>query len=110
MHAPCKIVVGGGGPAGVGAALAARAQNAAADIVLLSDENFEPYEKPPLSKAVLTGKAEAGGAPIAGPGGIAAQRIVLKGGARVTEIDRAACTVVTSSGERIPYDALVLAT
>ena len=50
-------VIVGGGPAGVAAALAARQQDAAAEVVLLNDERHEPYEKPPLSKAVLTGKA-----------------------------------------------------
>jgi 3-phenylpropionate/trans-cinnamate dioxygenase ferredoxin reductase subunit len=105
-----KIVIVGGGPAGVGAALAARAQDAAAEIVLVSDERYEPYEKPPLSKDVLTGKAMPQDAPIAGPGGLAAHRVTFKGGTRVRDIDRAARTVVTEAGERIPYDALVLAT
>jgi NADPH-dependent 2,4-dienoyl-CoA reductase/sulfur reductase-like enzyme len=59
---------------------------------------------------VLTGKAKPQDAPIAGPGGLAAQQIVLKGGARVSAIDRAAHAVITEAGERIPYDALVLAT
>jgi 3-phenylpropionate/trans-cinnamate dioxygenase ferredoxin reductase component len=110
VTSPRQIVIVGGGPAGVGAALAARAQDAAAEILLISDEDFEPYEKPPLSKAVLTGKAKVQDAPIAGPGGVAAQRIVLKGRTRVTEIDRAARVAVTDAGERIAYDALVLAT
>jgi NADPH-dependent 2,4-dienoyl-CoA reductase/sulfur reductase-like enzyme len=85
-----RIVIVGGGPAGVGAALAARAQDAAAEVMLINDEDCEPYEKPPLSKAVLTGKAKPQDAPIAGPGGVGAQRIALKGGTRVQEIDRAA--------------------
>ena len=105
-----RIVIVGGGPAGVGAALAARAQDAAAEIVLVSDEPCEPYEKPPMSKDVLTGKAMPQDAPIAGPGGVAAHKVALKSGARVRGIDRAARTVVTEAGERIPYDALVLAT
>ena len=63
MNAVRKIVVVGGGPAGVAAALAAKQQDAAADVVLLSDESQEPYEKPPLSKAVLTGKAMPHDAP-----------------------------------------------
>ena len=49
-----NIVIVGAGPAGVGAALAARQQDPAADILLITDETCEPYEKPPLSKAVLT--------------------------------------------------------
>ena len=56
-----RIIIVGGGPAGVAAALAAKQQDAAAEVVLLNDEHHEPYEKPPLSKAVLTGKAAAPG-------------------------------------------------
>src|SRR5262245_1845867 len=104
-----RIVIVGGGPAGVGAALGARAQDAAAEVVLINDESVEPYEKPPLSKAVLTGKAMPQDAPIAGPKGVAGANVTLKS-ARVTEIDCADHAVVTESGERIPYDALVLAT
>jgi NADPH-dependent 2,4-dienoyl-CoA reductase/sulfur reductase-like enzyme len=105
-----RIVIIGGGPAGVGAAVAARQQDAAAEILLLSDEHCEPYEKPPLSKAVLTGKALPQDAPIAGPGGVAGQRITLRPGTRCRAIDRAGRAVVTESGERIGYDALILAT
>ena len=105
-----KIVVVGGGPAGVAAALAAKQQDAAAEVLLLNDEQHEPYEKPPLSKAVLTGKANAHDAPIAGAKGVAGSGVVLKGGLRVTAIDRGAHTITTDTGERIGYDALVLAT
>src|SRR5437016_14587352 len=105
-----RIVIVGGGPAGVGAALAARAQDAAAEIVLVSDEDSEPYEKPPLSKAVLTGKAMPQDAPIAGPKGLASANILLKLGTRCETIDRAGRAVVTQAGEHIPYDALVIAT
>jgi 3-phenylpropionate/trans-cinnamate dioxygenase ferredoxin reductase subunit len=108
MSTARRIVIVGGGPAGVAAALAAKQQDAAAEVVLINDEHHEPYEKPPLSKAVLTGKAMVHDAPIAGPKGVAGSGVVLKGGARVTAIDRAARTV--DAGERIAYDALVLAT
>src|SRR6266567_8839652 len=93
-----RIVIIGAGPAGVGAALAARQQDAGADILLVSDERSEPYEKPPLSKAVLTGKAMPQDAPIAGPGGVAAHRVALKSGARVRAIDPSARAVMTEAG------------
>ena len=105
-----KIVIVGCGPAAVGAAMAARNQDKSAEVLMLSDEDCEPYEKPPLSKAVLTGKAMPQDAPIAGPAGVAGKGITLKPNARVKEIDRGAKAIVTDAGERIPYDALVLAT
>jgi len=105
-----SIVIVGAGPAGVGAALAARQQDPSADILLISDELCEPYEKPPLSKAVLTGKATPQDAPIAGPGGVGGHKITLKPGTRCAAIDRGGRMLVTEAGERIPYDVLVLAT
>ncbi len=105
-----RIVVVGGGPAGVAAALAAKQQDSAAEVVLISDERQEPYEKPPLSKAVLTGKALPEDAPIAGPKGVAAHGVHLALGSAVKAIDRGARTVLTEAGARIGYEALVLAT
>jgi NADPH-dependent 2,4-dienoyl-CoA reductase/sulfur reductase-like enzyme len=110
MSAPRRIVIVGAGPAGVGAALGARAQDPGAEVVLLSDETCEPYEKPPLSKAVLTGKVLPHAAPIAGPKGVAGAGAVLRGGARANAIERAVKAVVLAGGERVPYDRLVLAT
>jgi 3-phenylpropionate/trans-cinnamate dioxygenase ferredoxin reductase subunit len=110
MNAGRKVVIVGGGPAGVAAALAAKQQDVAAEVVLLSDERQEPYEKPPLSKAVLTGKAMPHDAPIAGPKGMSGSGVRLMPGARVKAINRGAHAVITDVGERVGYDALVLAT
>ena len=104
------IVVIGGGPAGVFAAIEARRAAPAAHVLLLTDEACEPYEKPPLSKAVLTGKALPEHAPIAGAKGLAAHNVVLERAAKVTAIDRAAREVIAADGRRYRYDALVLAT
>src|SRR5260370_23988558 len=109
MSTARRIVMVGAGRGGVGAALAARQQDPAAEILLITDELCEPYEKPPLSKAVLTGKAKPQDAPIAGPGGIGGHQIKLKPGARCAAIDRGGRTVVTVAGQRIPYDVLGLA-
>ena len=104
-----RIIIVGGGPAGVAAASAAKQQYAAADVVLINDEPHEPYEKPPLSKAVLTGKLLPQDTPIAGPKGIAATGVSLRrraGGGDRSHRARAG----DRAGERIGYDALVLAT
>ena len=105
-----RIVIVGGGPAGVAAGLAAKQQDTGAQVLVLSDERQEPYEKPPLSKAVLTGKAMPHDAPIAGPKGVCGHGVRLQLGTAVTTLDRGTHTVVTDTGERIVYDALVLAT
>jgi 3-phenylpropionate/trans-cinnamate dioxygenase ferredoxin reductase component len=110
MTASCNIVVIGGGPAGTFAAMAAKRQDPQAAVTLLSDEPCEPYERPPLSKAVLLGKAAAADAPIAGPKGLAGHGVVFLPDIRCTGIDRIARTVVTSSGRHFPYAALIIAT
>jgi 3-phenylpropionate/trans-cinnamate dioxygenase ferredoxin reductase component len=104
------IVVIGGGPAGVFAAIEAKRRDASAAVTLVSDEPSEPYERPPLSKAVLLGKARAGDAPIAGPKGMAGHGVTLMLHTRCAAIDRAARELVTAAGRRLPYDALVIAT
>jgi NADPH-dependent 2,4-dienoyl-CoA reductase/sulfur reductase-like enzyme len=110
MSGARNIVVIGGGPAGVYAAIGAKKQDPSATVTLLTDEACEPYEKPPLSKAVLLGKAAPHDAPIAGPQGIAGHGVTLELNATCTAIDRGAQEVSTTSGNRFPYDTLVLAT
>jgi 3-phenylpropionate/trans-cinnamate dioxygenase ferredoxin reductase subunit len=107
---PRTILVLGGGPAGTFAAMAAKKQDPDAAVVLFSEEPCEPYEKPPLSKAVLLGKVLPADAPIAGPGGLAAHGAVLETHARCDAIDRQARTLVLDGGRRRTYDALVIAT
>lgn len=110
MQTAARILVIGAGPAGTSAALAAKAQDPSANVVLVDSESCEPYEKPPLSKAVLTGKARAEDAPIAGPTGVESRGVRLERGGRCAGIDRAARSILLHDGRRLPYDALVLAT
>lgn len=104
------IVVIGGGPAGTCAAIAAKKQDPSSTVRLLTLERCEPYEKPPLSKAVLLGTASPSDALIAGPAGVASHGVILETGACCTAIDRGTRTVIVADGRRFGYDALVIAT
>jgi NADPH-dependent 2,4-dienoyl-CoA reductase/sulfur reductase-like enzyme len=110
VDATRAIVIIGGGPAGTFAAIAAKKQDPAAVVVLITEEHCEPYEKPPLSKAVLLGKVLPADAPIAGPVGLAGHNVVLEALAECAAIDRDARDVVLQDGRRVHYDALIIAT
>src|SRR5262245_7231191 len=110
MDTPRPILVVGGGPAGVFAALAAKKHTLDARVVLLTDETCEPYEKPPLSKGVLMGTVRPADALIAGPGGVAAHGVDLACDARCCRLDRDDRAIALEDGRRLPYETLVLAT
>jgi NADPH-dependent 2,4-dienoyl-CoA reductase/sulfur reductase-like enzyme len=104
-----RIVVIGGGSAAVWAAIEAKRRDSSALVTLATDEACEPYEKPPLSKAVLLGKSNPEDAPIAGPGGLAKHGVDVRLNTRCTAIDRPSRSIVTTNGN-LSYDALVIAT
>jgi len=105
-----QVVVIGGGPAGTFAAIAATKQDPAATVTLLTRESCEPYEKPPLSKAVLLGHVTPEDAPIAGPTGVAGHGVSLERCADCAAVDRRGRSVLLSDGRRLTYAALVIAT
>jgi len=54
------MVIVGAGQAGSSAAIALRERGSRGRIVLIGDENMLPYERPPLSKAILMEEMEPG--------------------------------------------------
>jgi NADPH-dependent 2,4-dienoyl-CoA reductase/sulfur reductase-like enzyme len=79
-------------------------------VVLLADEDCDPYEKPPLSKSVLMGAAEPESKLIVDGAALAAEGVDFIRGAIVTKIDRGHGEVHLAGRPPVPYDALVLAT
>ena len=103
------LVIVGSGEAGARAAMALRDQGYDGRLMLIGDEPSGVYERPPLSKAVLTGEVEA--APVVlDRTGAERRAIGLETGTVVVAIDRPAHEVVLADGRRLGYDRLLLAT
>lgn len=103
-------VVVGAGQAGVHAAVAMRQAGFAGRILVVGDEIHLPYERPPLSKDVLTAEEEPGPTHVVAPARLAEHGVELKLGAEVTGIDAGAQRLMLAGGETVPYDKLLLAT
>jgi NADPH-dependent 2,4-dienoyl-CoA reductase/sulfur reductase-like enzyme len=102
-------VIVGAGQAGGWAAIAMRQAGFDGRIVLVGEEPWRPYERPPLSKAVLTDEAEPPIAYFHAAERYAEQRIELLLGTAVTGIEPEAHRVRLSDGQALDYDRLLLA-
>jgi len=104
------FVIVGAGHAGGRAAEAMRKAGFPGRVVLIGEEPELPYERPPLSKAVLTGAKEANSAQILPAQFYAENRIELMTNVRVETIDAANHRVVLGEGRSLAYSKLMLAT
>ncbi|MFJ6900738.1 NAD(P)/FAD-dependent oxidoreductase [Streptomyces hokutonensis] len=105
-----RTVIVGAGTAGVHAAMELRHRGYAGGVLLVGEENHEPYDRPPLSKEFLKPVAEPDTLRLL-PAQIARDRgIDLRLGLLVTDIRATAQEVVLSDGSIVGYDHLVLAT
>jgi 3-phenylpropionate/trans-cinnamate dioxygenase ferredoxin reductase subunit len=107
---PETHVIAGAGLAGAKAAEALRAEGFEGRIVLVGDEAEAPYERPPLSKDYLRGESPREQARVHEDGFYADHDIELLTGTTVTDLNAAARDVTLSTGERLGYDRLLLAT
>jgi 3-phenylpropionate/trans-cinnamate dioxygenase ferredoxin reductase component len=110
MPASDTFVIAGGGLAGAKAAEALREQGFDGRIVLAAEEEIRPYERPPLSKEYLQGKAAQDTIFVHPPDWYDANGVELLPGTAVTGIDRSRREVTLSRGGPLAYDRLLLAT
>lgn len=102
------IVVVGASLAGLRVAEALRGNGYTGRLRLVGDEPHLPYDRPPLSKHVLTGEWEAGRTALTTSAKLAEAGIETVLGARAVAADTESVTL--ADGTRIAYDRLVVAT
>ncbi|GLW97836.1 ferredoxin [Microtetraspora sp. NBRC 16547] len=100
----------GAGLAGAKAAQTLREEGFAGEIVLIGAEQERPYERPPLSKGYLKGSTEVAKVYVHDPGWYAEHDVRLLLGVAATAVDPGAHAVHLATGERQPYDKLLIAT
>ena len=104
------IVIVGASQAGLQVAESLRQDGYDGSLVLIGEETHPPYQRPPLSKALLTGETTEDRLVLRGPELLAKKNITLVTGARATAIDRAGRTVRLSDGRSLGYRGVALTT
>lgn len=107
---PERVVIIGGGAAAFAAADRLRGLGFGGRLSLLSADDAAPCDRPNLSKDYLAGTAPEDWIPLQPAEFYTDRKIELHLGCEVTAIETESRNVVTRSGERVAYDALLIAT
>ncbi|WP_031362470.1 NAD(P)/FAD-dependent oxidoreductase [Caballeronia sordidicola] len=107
---PRTIAVIGGGQAAGWIVKTLRKEGFDGRLVMVADEVHAPYERPPLSKAVLSGEAAVDTVSLVKPDDFAALNVECWQPDCATEIDRQRRLLRTARGRELEYDRLIIAT
>ena len=107
---PERVVIVGAGQAGAQIAVSLRQLGFGGNITLLGEERQLPYQRPPLSKAYLSGEMPLERTWLRSEGYYAKHGIGLRLAVAAERILRDERTVVCTDGARVGYDALALCT
>src|SRR3954452_18027634 len=110
LEVPRTIVVIGGGQAAGWVVKTLRKEGYDGRLVMIADEVHLPYERSPLSKAVLAGEADIDTVRLVKPDDFDALNVEAWQPERASSIDRAQRMVRTRSGREVQYARLVIAT
>lgn len=103
------VVVVGASLAGLRACEALREEGFQGRLVLVGAEGHLPYDRPPLSKEILTGKWEPDKIQLR-RGGLDDLNLDFRRATRAASLDPDARVVTLEDGEKLAYDGLVIAT
>ena len=107
MH---RIIVVGASAGGLSVAEALRRAGHEGTITLVGDEPRMPYDRPPLSKQLLSGKWTPSRLALRSEADIRALGLELRLAVPASALDLARQVVTLADDTRVPYDALVIAT
>lgn len=105
-----RIVIVGAGHAAGQLVTSLKQKKFAGRIVLIGDEDYLPYQRPPLSKKFLAGELAAERLYVKPSSFYEDDNIELRLGEAVTAIDREAKKLTTSTDAELTYDTLIFAT
>lgn len=104
------ILVVGASVAGVATVRALRRLGCDGEIILVEAESRMPYDKPPVSKQMLTDALAGAEIPLLTTDDIAELRIDLRLATRAVALDPDRRFITTDTAEKIKFDQLVIAT
>jgi 3-phenylpropionate/trans-cinnamate dioxygenase ferredoxin reductase subunit len=104
------MVIVGGGMAGARAIVSLRANGYQGPVTLVSEETLLPYDRPPLSKAMLTDEQEPQPVYLLDESMIASLNASFIRGTRAVGIERKGKALMLEDGRAIAYDKLLIAT
>ncbi|NQX12148.1 FAD-dependent oxidoreductase [Microbacteriaceae bacterium VKM Ac-2855] len=102
-----RVVIVGASLAGTHTARSLRAQGHIGEIVLIGDEPHPPYDRPPLSKGLLSADRPFAVPVLTRPDEL---DVVWRLGETATALDRSRRAVQLHNGDSVGYDRLVIAT
>ena len=102
-----RVVIVGASLAGLSAAEALRNEGYTGHLTLIGDEQYEPYDRPPLSKTVLTGWLPVEHTTLPQLRDIQAEWIL---GVAAVGLDRQSHQVHLADGRLVDFDRLLIAT
>ncbi|MBD9722411.1 FAD-dependent oxidoreductase [Streptomyces caniscabiei] len=105
-----RILVVGASAAGLAAAETLRREGYDGTLTLVGDEPHAPYDRPPLSKQLLSAEWETDRLALRAPDHLAGLDLDLRLGTAATGLDLRERRVRLADGDTVPYDGLVLAT
>ena len=105
-----RVLIVGASLAGLNAAEALRDEGFDGEITLIGEEPEAPYDRPPLSKQLLTGEWDADRLPLRSAEEFAALNLEFLSGRSASGLDVTSRSVLLADGERVEYDGLIIAT